>query len=339
MNDRMNVEDPASLGPYLAHRGYTMEQSRILPGGVSNNTVLIRLRDGSLIVVKQAREQLKTAAEWKSDPARIKQEALAMKWLSRWTPVGSVPRLLFLDTANHILAMDAVPQPHDEWKRLLLSGQIDMDHFCKFGELLAAIHRGSYLERRDVEPLFRDQSFFFSLRLDPYYLYTANNEPRAAMFLRELVQETQARRFGLVHGDYSPKNVLVRGDQLILLDHEAAHFGEPTFDVGFALTHFLSKALHLPENRERLRAGAHGFWQAYQRGLPATPEFTDASERAVRHTLGCLLARVAGKSLLEYLTPRERGAQRAIVVRCMEEIPASVEDLIEKFIALALERE
>jgi 5-methylthioribose kinase len=335
----MNVEDPGSLASYLADRGYAMEESRILPGGVSNYTVLVRLIDGSSIVVKQAREQLKSAAEWKSDPRRIRQEALAMEWLSRWTPPGSIPRLLFLDPANHILAMEAVPQPHHEWKRLLLSGQIDLDHFSKFGELLAAIHRGSYLERREVEPRFRDQSFFFSLRLEPYYLYAANHVPRAAAFLRELVRETQARRFALVHGDYSPKNVLVRGDQLILLDHEAANFGEPTFDVGFALTHFLSKALHLGEHRERLRAGAHEFWRAYHRGLPAIPEFTDVSERSVRHTLGCLLARVAGKSLLEYLTPEERNKQRAIVLCCMEEIPASVEDLIDRFIALALEQE
>src|ERR1700676_1519316 len=191
--------------------------------------------------------------------------------------------------------MAAVPQPHDEWKKLLLSGQIHIDHFSKFGELLAAIHRGSYLERREVEPLFRDQSFFLSLRLEPYYLYTANNEPRAAVFLRELARETQARHVALVHGDYSPKNVLVSDDQLVLLDHEAANFGEPAFDVGFGLTHFLSKALHLSESRERLRAGAHEFWQTYHRGLPAIPEFTDISERTVRHTLGCLLARVAGK--------------------------------------------
>ena len=184
---------------------------------------------------------------------------------------------------------------------------------------------------REVEPLFRDQSFFFSLRLEPYYLYAANNEPRAAVFLRELVRDTQARRFALVHGDYSPKNVLVCGDRLVLLDHEAANFGEPTFDVGFGLTHFLSKALHLSEHRVRLRAGAHEFWRAYKRGLPVIPELTDASDRAVRHTLGCLMARVAGKSLLEYMTPQERDQQRAIVIRCMEKIPASVEDLIDQF--------
>ena len=308
-----------------------MEQSYILPGGVSNCTVLVRLMDGPSIVVKQAREQLKSAVEWKSDPRRIRQEALAMEWLSRWTPAGSIPRLLFLDTANHILAMEAIPQPHHEWKRLLLSGQIHMDHFSKFGDLLAAIHRGSYLERKEVEPLFRDQSFFFSLRLEAYYLYAANNEPRAAVFLRELVRETQARRFALVHGDYSPKNVLVRADQLVLLDHEAANFGEPTFDVGFALTHFLSKALHLWEEREKLRAGAHEFWRAYHCVLPVIPELTDVSERAVRHTLGCLIARVAGKSLLEYMSPNERDTQRAIVLRCMESLPAGVEDLIDKF--------
>ena len=329
----MNVEDSASLEPYLAHRGYAMEESRILTGGVSNNTVLVRLTDGCSIVVKQAREQLKSSAEWKSDPRRIAQEALAMEWLSRWTPPGSIPRLLFLDTTDHILAMDAVPQPHHEWKRLLLSGKIQMDHFSKFGGLLAAIHRGSYLERGAVEPLFRDQSFFFSLRLEPYYLYTADNEPKAGVFLRGLVRETKARRFALVHGDYSPKNVLVRGDHLVLLDHEAANFGEPAFDTGFALTHFLSKALHLPEHRERLQAGAHEFWHAYHTGLPAIPELSDVSERAVQHTLGCLLARVAGKSLLEYLTPEERNRQRTIVLRLMEDIPASVEELIDQFTA------
>jgi hypothetical protein len=43
------------------------------------------------------------------------------------------------------------------------------------------------------------------------------------------------------------------------------------------------------------------------------------------------MARVAGKSLLEYLTPRERDTQRAIVIRCMEKMPASVEDLIDQF--------
>jgi len=55
----------------------------------------------------------------------------------------------------------------------------------------------------------------------------------------------------------------------------------------------------------------------------------------VRHTLGCLLARVAGRSPLEYLTEGERGWQRAFVLAMMADVPGSVDELVEMF----LERE
>jgi len=194
----LNIEDPTHLRAYLENHGYTLLESSVLPGGVSNRTVLARLTDGSSIVVKQAKERLTSSSEWLSDPRRIRQEALAMQWLSRWTPRDSIPDLVFLDMENNILAMSAVPQPHKDWKTLLLSRQICHSHFARFGELLASIHSGGYLGRTEIEPLFRDQSFFFSLRVDAYYIYTARNVPAAAQFLHELVAEMDARRFTLI---------------------------------------------------------------------------------------------------------------------------------------------
>ena len=328
----MDVEEPSDLGPYLAQRGYRMSSSEILPGGVSSRTVLARIADRGAIVVKQSRHVLKSQSDWRSDPRRIRQEALAMEWLPRWTPPGSIPHLCFLDEANHILAMEAVPQPHHEWKQQLLAGHIEDSSFQKFGELLAAIHKGSYLEAQAVEPVFREQSFFFSLRLEAYYLYTAEHVPAASQFLHQLVEDCQTRRFALVHGDYSPKNILLHCERMVLLDHEAANFGDPTFDVGFGLTHLLSKALHLSGHRERLRRGAHQFWEAYHRGLPATREFSDVSQRSVRQTLACCLARVAGRSLLEYLTPDERIRQRKVVLDLIASPPLRVEDLVDAFV-------
>jgi len=328
----MDIENPSELNLYLAGRGYQILGSETLPGGVSNRTVLVQISDGSSIVVKQARDRLKSQSDWRSDPRRITQEGRAMEWLPRWTLPGSIPRLCFLDEANHILVMEAIPQPHYQWKQQLLAGHIEESTFRQFGELLAAVHRGSYLESPVVEPVFREQSFFFSLRLEAYYLFTAERIPEAAGFLRQLVKDCQVRRFALVHGDFSPKNVLVHGERLVLLDHEAAHFGDPTFDVGFGLTHLLSKALHLTEHRQRMRRGAHRFWQAYQGGVPANREFSDVSARSVRQTLGCSLARVAGKSLLEYLTPLQREAQREIVLNLIDQPPDRIEDLIEAFI-------
>jgi aminoglycoside phosphotransferase (APT) family kinase protein len=162
--------------------------------------------------------------------------------------------------------------------------------------------------------------------------------------LKELVFETRLRQLTLVHGDYSPKNVLVTkreassekreesGEQLVLLDHEVIHFGDPAFDLGFSLTHFLAKGHHLRAHRLAFAEAARTYWRAYRAVLGAVRWEGDLEEFAVRHTLGCLLARVAGRSPLEYLTAGERDWQRAAVAAMMADVPGSVDELIEAFL-------
>ena len=118
---------------------------------------------------------------------------------------------------------------------------------------------------------------------------------------------------------------------MILLDYEVMHFGEPAFDVGFALAHFLSKAHHLPLARARLASAAVLFWRTYRKELAAL-EWADALEpRVVQHLMGCLLARVAGKSPLEYLTSDELTRQRDVVLRLIDKPPNTIDDLIAEF--------
>jgi aminoglycoside phosphotransferase (APT) family kinase protein len=197
---------------------------------------------------------------------------------------------------------------------MLLAGRVDPGHIRQFAALLASIHRRS--AERDVElaPIFDDRTFFESLRIEPYYQYTATQVTQAARFLHDLIAATRVRRHCLVHGDYSPKNILVHYDKLILLDHEVIHWGDPAFDLGFALTHLLSKAHHLLAHRSAFAEAATLFWSTYRADL-GTPDWAnDLEVHAVRHTLGCLLARVAGRSPLEYLSSEERSRQRATVV-------------------------
>jgi hypothetical protein len=177
---------------------------------------------------------------------------------------------------------------------------------------------------------FADTSYFESLRLEPYYLYTAERIPEASSFLRALSEETRCHKLCLVHGDFSPKNALLYRSKLVLLDYEVVHYGDPAFDVGFALTHFLSKANHMTKNRARLTAAAGRFWRAYFNEI--APLGWDGIEpRMVRHTLGCLLARVAGKSPLEYLTAEESARQRSVTLPLMANPPDKVGDLIGAF--------
>jgi len=331
-----DIEEFDALRDYLREHGYAKMGEALalkkLPGGVSNRTVRVAWADGHAWVLKQALAKLRVNVDWFSSPERIGVEAKALRWLNRSAPPGTTPGFIFEDMANHLMGMEAIPEEHENWKSVLLSGQIVSNHFEQFGLLLGAIHRESSDCGAETCREFADTTYFVNLRLEPYYLYTAQKTAEAAAFLNALAQETLHQKDCLVHGDFSPKNTLIYRGKLILLDYEVVHFGDPAFDVGFALTHFLSKAHHLAKDRARLATAAEVFWQVYCKEIARLNWAGALEPRVVRHTLGCLLARVAGKSPLDYLTPEETTRQRDTVLALMVNPPSSVPDLIAEFV-------
>ncbi len=330
----LNIEKPDDLRTFLVSRGLVSAdesiESEILTGGVSNRTVLIRA-DGREWVAKQALEKLRVEVDWFCNVDRIHREAETMRVLHGFAPKGSIPDMVLECPTEHVLVMEAVPSPHENWKEVLMRGNIDPAIVCQFGRLLGTIHRASHERLSEIPKPLLQKDFFEDLRLEPYYLYTAREVPGAAGFLKSLVVETRTRASSLVHGDYSPKNILVYGKHITLLDHEVGHVGDPAFDVGFALTHFLSKAHHLVEHRKSFHDAALHFWDSYREKNCMDAEF---GARCVRHTLGCLIARVAGRSRLEYLSTEERTCQRTVVLHLMESDCAEVPLLIENFVHL-----
>lgn len=365
-SDELDIEQRPALQSYLQSRfspqgEFEIIEFEVLAGGVSSRTVRVKLRGGQEWVLKQALAKLRVKADWFSDPRRVHREALGMRALGELTPPGSVPKLIFDDETHHVLAMEAVPQPHENWKARMLAGRADAHFAAYFGSLLGQIHRGSAERSGELAHQFADRSFFESLRLEPYYSYSAVQEPRAAAFYERLIAETRATTTALVHGDYSPKNVLIVDGRtlservtttsrivsegefevhcepkpgpfpLVLLDHEVCHWGDPAFDVGFALTHFLSKAHHRPQIRSAFVGMATMFHSIYAACF--TPDATPPSAAGrVRHTLGCLLARVVGRSPLEYLSSVERERQREAVVRLILDEPRDIPELIKRFV-------
>ncbi len=331
----LNIEEPKELTGYLREHGHAGADESpaitVLRGGVSNRTVLVERADGESFVLKQALPKLRVQVNWECDPRRAHREALALQVLERVAPAGAITPLRFEDEAHHLLAMAAVPPPHENWKTLLLVGQVDLGHVRQFGELLGRVHRESARHLGELPDDLRDRSFFEALRIEPYYAFTGTRNPVAAPFYSALIAETRAQQVALVHGDFSPKNILVHQGRLVLLDHEVAHIGDPAFDVGFGLTHLLSKALHLSQQREALLGAAGVFWETWRQSAGEVAAATGISSRAARHTLGCLLARVDGRSPLEYLEPAERDQQRAVVLRLIERPPDDVGELVRQF--------
>jgi 5-methylthioribose kinase len=331
----MNIEERADILRYLRFQRIIPFDSepviRTLEGGVSNRTVLVQCEERAPFVVKQALSKLRVEADWFSNPLRIHREARGLEWLQELAPAGAITPLLFEDRSHHLIGMAAVPEPHYNWKRALLAGEVNLDYLRQFADLLGAIHRESLRHRAAIAEVFDDRSFFESLRIEPYYRYSAEQLPETRAFFDELIAETFETRLTIVHGDYSPKNILVHEGKLVLLDHEVIHFGDPAFDVGFSLTHLLSKAHHILEHRIEFLQAAHLYTKHYLEHLDGL-EWRDRMEgRAVRHTIGCLLARVAGRSPLEYLTREERVRQREITRIFIQKPPRRLSNLITRF--------
>jgi len=336
MEPTLDIEHATQLLDYLRDTGRIEPDEfpavTVLQGGVSNKTVLVERIDGDAWVLKQALPKLRVQVDWFSPVERVHREALGLRWLEQIAPPGTTTPLIFEDFQHHLIAMAAVPQPHENWKQMLLRGEVERDHVEQFATLLGTIHREGARRREELEPVFGDRGFFESLRLEPYFGFTASQVPDAQAFLLALIDETRSHIETLVHGDYSPKNILVHDGRLILLDHEVIHFGDPTFDLGFSLTHFLAKAHHLPQRRDAFADAARVYWERYRHLVLNEPWATDLDGRAVRQTLGVMLARVRGRSPLEYLDTSERDRQAAAIVALMADPPTTVSALTDAFL-------
>lgn len=301
----------ATVGAYLAGRGLVGARDPVeaveLGGGVSNLVFAVRA-PALRCVVKQALPRLRVAEEWEAKRQRAVTEGRALALAGRLLP-GAVPEVLDVDEEACAVTMDRAPSQWRDWKRVLLAGAADEATARGAGEALAGWHRQTAEDAQAAEE-FGDLEAFDQLRLDPYHRTVARRHPELAPAIDELLEALVSRRRCLVHGDYSPKNILVGGARLWIIDFEVAHFGNPVFDTAFMLNHLMLKAIHRPDRHDGYARCAVAFADAYRAGVAG---LLDAPDADLLSHAGCLmLARVDGKSPAEYLTPPQRERARAL---------------------------
>ncbi len=225
---------------------------RELSGGVSNAVFLIE-QGPERFVVKQARGKLLVQADWQCSVERIWREVELLATISelldnfRLTP-SPVPRIIWQDQKLYAYAMTAAAEGSQTWKEQLFAGHINFRQAFVAGSLLGWIHARSW-HRPDLAERLSDRTYFTQLRLEPYYLAAAQNYPPLRTKLQQLAESTWRECHALVHGDFSPKNLLAWQEELMLIDFEVGHYGDPAFDMGFCLTHLALKAIHFDNPR------------------------------------------------------------------------------------------
>jgi 5-methylthioribose kinase len=327
-------KDPQALEAALVGMGLTRPGERPqlhpLTGGVSSNIFRIDLPRGS-VCLKQALPQLKVQKEWKAPVSRVLAE---MDWLQAAHAVipGNVPRVVATDRERGVFVMEYIDgaQP---WKRELLAGTVDTAFGERVARCVAAVHRAT-ARSADMQRRFANDGTFYLIRLEPYLVETARVHPDLARQLIAVVATTQSTPLALVHGDVSPKNILQAAHGPVLLDAECAWYGDPAFDLAFLLNHVLLKSAHLPARGAAFSALFDTMARAYLADVSWEPA-DDFDRRCAALLPGLLLARVDGKSPVEYLDEPTREEVRRAARALVLDTPRSLRELHARW----LERE
>ena len=296
-----------------------------LAGGVSSDIWRVDLRGGPIaaLVVKRALPRLRVAQVWE---APIERNRYERRWLEAANAIvpGAAPRVLAGDDEG-FFAMEYLPGL-PVWKAELHAGRADPAFAADVGRKLAAIHDAT-ARRADVAAAFATDASFHALRLEPYLLAAGRVHACLEKPLRDLSERTARTRLALVHGDVSPKNILVGAQGAVFLDAECAWYGDPAFDLAFCLNHLLLKCLWVPQHKDAFLLCFDSLSNSYGQSI----DWEDRSaleQRAASLLPGLLLARVDGKSPVEYLTlDTQRELVRSFAKQFLQSPPADLADI------------
>jgi 5-methylthioribose kinase len=301
------VEPPCWLlefaGRALKVSANTALRAEALAGGVSSDIFHVQWPGGDACV-KRALPRLKVAADWQAPIERNRFEVEWMRVAGAIVP-DAVPAILAEDPATGCFAMAwLAPDRHPVWKSLLRDGDIDVATAARVGDTLGRIHAQT-ADRDDIAARFATDDIFYAIRLEPYLVATGRVHADLADRLARLVETTRTTKRALVHGDFSPKNILIGPNGPVVLDAECAWYGDPAFDVAFVLNHLLLKGVWRPQWRARYLESYAALIAAYRRHVQWEP-WAALDRRTAALLPALLLARVDGKSPAEYLTDGDK---------------------------------
>jgi len=298
-----------------------------LTGGVSSAIYRADLPSG-VVCVKRALSRLKVAAEWHAPVERSRYEVEWMRVAGVLAP-ASVPRVLGEAPRQRAFAMEYLPpERYPVWKAELRDGRATPADAAAVGRALGRIHAGT-ANRPDIAARFPTDAIFEAIRIEPYLLATAAVHADLAARLHGLAGTLRAHKRVLVHGDFSPKNILLGPDGPVVLDAECAWYGDPAFDLAFVLNHLLLKAVWRPGFAGLYRASVGALVSAYFGAIGAATA-GEVERRTAELLPALMLARIDGKSPVEYVTDAaEQDRIRTFARHHLTHPPASIRGLAD----------
>ena len=301
-----------------------------LTGGVASDIASVQV-NSTKYCVKFALPKLRVKADWFAPVERNLAEYRWLETVATIAPQSSVTLMGHSPKANGFVMEYLDEVGSYLFKTALFEGRGTLADAEAIGGLLGKIHAATAGPDFDASP-FQNHDDFHAIRIEPYLVHTAHAHAALRPLLLAMAEQLYQSSTVLIHGDVSPKNIIFSGGQPYILDAECATMGDAAFDLGFCLNHFILKALHVPSAWPGYLELCRAFWQAY------SPHVTWEPRAELEARLCCLLpmlmlARVDGKSPVEYFDAEAQAVVRRLAIPLIETPPPDLDHLLRRMIA------
>ena len=273
-----------------------------LKGGVSCEIYRVDTKYKSYCV-KKALKKLKVKKNWYADPIRSYYEFLWLKKAKKILP-NSIPEVLHFNKKHNFLIIEYLDmKKFTNLKDDLLKGNVNIPVISTLSKKLCFIHAS--LKSTYNKKIFQPHNFnFINLRVDPYIIELIKEYPQLKNNIYEVASFLKNNHHTVIHGDFTPKNILVSKTEQIILDAEVANYGDPVFDIISLINHLIIKLIYVKKNKKLFINALKKSFNDYFSNVT-----WEDKQIIVKRSLSLIplmiLARIDGKSPAEYLTQKK----------------------------------
>ena len=272
--------------------------------------------------------KLRVLKEWFADTKRLRYEYLWLKHCKKIIP-NSIPNIYQFSAKQDFLILEYLNEKnYVTLKSKLLKKDIDINIINKISKNLSKIHNestGQFVKKKFIN----NSKNFYDLRLDAYFNEVGRVYPDLKKIIKNIIKNYKKYSSTLVHGDFSPKNILIFNKNIKYIDAETCNFGDPVFDVVYFGNHLLLKSIHIPDKKNKFIKSYENFFSTYLKSIKFSQR-KNFIDRCIAMVPIMLLARIDGKSPVEYITKKNiKNKIRLLSFNLINDPPESLEYLIK----------
>ena len=283
--------------------------SKKITDGVSSDIWYVKTSNKQYCI-KRALAKLTVKEDWY---APIDRNNYEVKYFTHCRVIQpySFPKILGHDSKNFILAMEWFDnKKFIVWKKKLLEKSVSLKDGKRIGKLLSLVHK-SFYKKKQYEKIFLNDKTFYDIRIEPYLRFTSKFYPEFYESYKKTINFLTKNKSTVIHGDFSPKNILLGKNFPVILDAETACWGNPAFDIAFFNNHIILKSIF---NRKVFKSYlnlSNHFLKTYLANFSVVNNSNFISKFITLQAL-LILARVDGKSPVEYFKKQHKAIARSL---------------------------